>query len=239
MDWDLPIQYSAKICSMYDNDRLAESWMLAQYYLEKEGTQMKQVSNTATLPKNPGSQPSRWPKFNFSPRRGGTETINVANLDRPICQKDPMLGNYASVPIALKQILVPTDLKEESQKAVSYGLVLAHSFTAHLTLLHVYREPYSVDYLRGPQACAAVSRLRRDSEIALATLLQQVAEQYADCSAEFRYGSVCEEIVKSAREREIDLIVVSTHHFGWLMRLAYGCDAEQILRRAPCPILIV
>ena len=160
---------------------------------------MKQVSDTATLPKNPGSQPSRWPKFNFSPRRGGTETINVANLDRPICQKDPMLGNYASVPIALKQILVPTDLKEESQKAVSYGLVLAHSFTAHLTLLHVYREPYSVDYLRGPQACAAVSRLRRDSEIALATLLQQVAEQYADCSAEFRYGSVCEEIVKSAR----------------------------------------
>jgi nucleotide-binding universal stress UspA family protein len=198
---------------------------------------MKQVTDTATLPED--LVPSRSPKFNLSPRRGAIQMMNIADIDRPVCQKDQMPGMYASVPIAVKQILVPTDLKEESQKAVSYGLVLAQRFGAHLTLLHVYREPYSVDYLRGPQACAAVSKLRRDSEIALAMLLEQIAERYADCSAEFRYGAVCEEIVKSAKEREIDLIVVSTHHFGWLMRLAYGCDAEQILRRAPCPILIV
>jgi universal stress protein A len=49
----------------------------------------------------------------------------------------------------------------------------------------------------------------------------------------------CEEIVTTAKERDIDLIVISTHHYNWLTRLAYGCDAEQILRRAPCPILLL
>ncbi len=166
---------------------------------------------------------------------------NIAEIEKPIGQLDQMPGdhNEASMPIAVKQILVPTDLTKESQKSVSYGLVLARRFGAHLTLLHVYREPYSVDYLRGPQACAAVSELRRDSEIALASLLEHVAEVYPDCSAEFRYGALREEIVQTAKERKIDLIVISTHHYGWLTRLAYGCDAKQILRHAPCPILIV
>jgi nucleotide-binding universal stress UspA family protein len=202
---------------------------------------MKQVTDTSTLPKDLGAQTSGSPKINFSPRRGGTEMTNIADIEESLGQKIQAPGKciQASVPIDIKQILVPTDLTEESQKAVSYGLVLARCFGAHLKLLHVYRDPYSVDYLRGPQACAAVSELRRNSEIALAALLEQVAEQYADCSAEFRYGSVCEEIVKTAKEREIDLIVISTHHYNWLMRLAYGCDAEQILRRTPCPILIV
>lgn len=192
---------------------------------------MKQVTDTSTVSEVLETQRSGSAKFSFSP--------NIAGVEESVAQKDQMPGRRASGPIAVKQILVPTDLTQESQKAVSYGLVLARSFGARLTLLHVYQEPYSVDYLRGPQACAAVSELRRNSEIALAALLDQVAEQYADCSAEFRYGAVCEEIVKTAKEREIDLIVISTHHYNWLTRLAYGCDAEQILRHAPCPILIL
>ena len=200
---------------------------------------MKQVIDTSTLPEDLGAQTSGSPSFDFPPRRGGTEMTNIAGIEESVGRKVQVPGKHASGPVDLKQILVPTDLSEESQKAVSYGLVLARCFGAHLTLLHVYREPYSVDYLRGPQACAAVSELRRNAEIALATLLEQVAEQYANCSAEFRYGSVCEEIVKTAKEGKIDLIVISTHHYNWLMRLAYGCDAEQILRHAPCPILIV
>jgi nucleotide-binding universal stress UspA family protein len=200
---------------------------------------MKQVTNAATLPEDLGALPSGSQKFNFLPRRGHPEMTNIADVEESVGQKDQMPRTHASVAVPVKQILVPTDLTAENQKAVTYGLILARCFGAHLTLLHVYREPYSVDYLRGPQACATISKLRRNSEVALATLLEEVAEQYADCSAEFRYGAACEEIVKTAKEREIDLIVISTHHYNWLMRLAYGCDAEQILHRAPCPILIV
>ena len=38
---------------------------------------------------------------------------------------------------------------------------------------------------------------------------------------------------------EFDLAIISTHHYNWLMRLAYGSDAERILHHAPCPILVL
>jgi nucleotide-binding universal stress UspA family protein len=68
---------------------------------------------------------------------------------------------------------------------------------------------------------------------------ENVKERLADCDAEFRDGEPAEEIARTAKERDVDLIVISTHHYNWLTRLAYGCDAERILRHAPCPILIV
>ena len=59
------------------------------------------------------------------------------------------------LPIKVNRILVPTDLTKESDRAIEFGLVLARLFEAHLTLLHVYQDPF----LRG-RICARPSRLR-------------------------------------------------------------------------------
>jgi nucleotide-binding universal stress UspA family protein len=138
-----------------------------------------------------------------------------------------------------ERILVPTDFTEESEKAVKYGILLAKRSAAHLTLLHVYKEPYAIEYIRGPHACDEVMNGRRNSKNTLKLITEEAKKQYADCDFEFRDGVACEEIVNAANERDIDLIILSTHHYNWLKRLAYGCDAEQILRRAPCPILVL
>jgi nucleotide-binding universal stress UspA family protein len=137
----------------------------------------------------------------------------------------------------IKEILVPTDLTKYSRSVIGYAMSLGRIFGAHLTLLHVYQEPYSVDYLRGPQTCDAVIKHRRGAEAALAALAAEVRENRVACSSEFRYGAFCEEIEKAAENR--DLIVISTHQYGWLGRLAYGCDAKRILHHTHCPILIV
>jgi nucleotide-binding universal stress UspA family protein len=139
------------------------------------------------------------------------------------------LGEHDRIPTAAKRILVPTDLTNESERAIEFGFVLAKLFGAHLTLLHVYKEPYAVQYLRGPYACDAVLQERMHFESTLNSIAEEVRKRYADCNTEFRAGEPCEEIVKLASERGIDLIVISTHHNNWLTRLAYGCDAEQIL----------
>jgi nucleotide-binding universal stress UspA family protein len=104
-------------------------------------------------------------------------------------------------------------------------------------LLHVYQEPYSLDYLRGPNACGAVIRHRRGVEDALAALAAEVRKNQVACNADFRYGSLCGEIVKAAEN--CDLIVISTHQYGWLDRLAYGSDADSILHQAHCPVPII
>jgi Universal stress protein family len=74
------------------------------------------------------------------------------------------LGEHDRIPTAVKRILVPTDPTTESERAIEFGFVLAKLFGAHLTLLHVYKEPYAVQYLRGPYACDAVLQERMHFE---------------------------------------------------------------------------
>jgi nucleotide-binding universal stress UspA family protein len=142
-------------------------------------------------------------------------------------------------PTNLERILVPTDLTAGSERAIQYGIALARRCAAHLTLLHVYKEPYAIEYIRGPHACDEVLRERAHFMDSLKSISKEVKKEYSDCDFEFRDGAPCEEIVNAAKERNIDLIIISTHHYTWLKRLACGCDAEQILRHAPCPILVL
>jgi nucleotide-binding universal stress UspA family protein len=150
-----------------------------------------------------------------------------------------LADRYARIPVSVRRILVPIDLTEESHKSIEFGLALAQRFGAHLTLLHVYKQSYAVQFVRGPNSSDEVWKDRMHFAGKLKSCAENVKERFADCDAEFRDGEPGEEIARTAKESDIDLIVISTHHYNWLTRLAYGCDAERILRHAPCPILIV
>ena len=143
-------------------------------------------------------------------------------------------------PVKVKRILVPTDLTNESQRAIEFGLFLAKPLGAHLTLLHVYQDPsYAVKYVLGPHDNDRVRQERTYLEKALKATAEDVRKECVDCDSEFRDGVPCEEIVNTAKERDIDLIIVSTHHYNWLTRLAFGSDAEHIVRNMPCSILLL
>jgi len=163
-----------------------------------------------------------------------TETPDVAG-----CPPAEVSGHDQS-PVEVKRILVPTDLTHENDQAIEFGVVLARFFGAQLTLLYVYKDPsYTIEYVLGPHAQEPPSQNRTYFENALRATIQGVRTKYTDCDGEFRDGVPCEQIIHCARERDIDLIIISTHHYNWLTRLAFGCDAEQILRRAPCPLLVL
>ena len=53
------------------------------------------------------------------------------------------------------------------------------------------------------------------------------------------HGDAAGEIVRVARERDIDLIVISSHgRTGW-GRMLFGSTAESVVRHAHCPVLVV
>jgi nucleotide-binding universal stress UspA family protein len=167
--------------------------------------------------------------------------VKITETEKPI-GAGPLLdlGGHDRFPIKFKRIMVPTDLTNESDKAIESGMVLAKLFGARLTLLHAYQDPYyAVEYLLGPPAQDRALQDQTYFENTLKTIAQGLRKDYPDCDIEFRDGEPCKEIVRAAKERDIDLIIISTHHYNWLTRLAFGCDAEQILRHAPCPILIL
>jgi len=139
----------------------------------------------------------------------------------------------------IREVLLPTDLPMENREVIHYAVTLARTWNARLTLLHIYKEPYNLCYLRGLYAYDAIKRHRQHKKEMLQQLGDEVREQYPKCTTEFREGTLSEEIVRAANDLQADLMIVGTHANNWFQRIAYGSDADVIARWAPCPVLVV
>jgi len=53
------------------------------------------------------------------------------------------------------------------------------------------------------------------------------------------HGDAAAEIVRVAKERKVDLIVLASHGRTGLGRILFGSTAEAVVRHAPCPVLVV
>ena len=151
--------------------------------------------------------------------------------------------------LALKRILVPTDFSEVSDAAVKYGVALARAFNAKLHLLHVEarhdleimveRELVVGRYLGDTPHEGHRPNAAREL---LGTIL--TAQEERDLGPEHVLrasgrGGTAVEIVRYAQERAIDVIVMGTHGRGGVAHMLLGSVAEQVVRRAPCPVLTV
>jgi nucleotide-binding universal stress UspA family protein len=139
--------------------------------------------------------------------------------------------------IALKRILVPHDFSDTSAAATSYAVELARSFGAQLVFLYVGDS--SKTELEGEIPLAsdgAVVEAVRNRLVKTLAPVDQVT-----LSPEFfaRAGTPANEIVRFAREHDIDLIVMGTHGRGFVGHVVMGSVAEKVVRTAPCPVLTV
>jgi universal stress protein A len=55
----------------------------------------------------------------------------------------------------------------------------------------------------------------------------------------FRRGLASHEIVETAKDLDIDLIVIATHGYTGWKHFCIGSTAERVVRAAPCPVLVV
>lgn len=144
--------------------------------------------------------------------------------------------------IVLAKILVPSDLTVASRGALETARSLAEAFKAELHLLHVVsdapRQPW-IGYLPGAEFNDLVEELQADARVRLerAAMSADVApDQVVIATA---WGDPADEIVRYARDHEIDLIVCGTHgRSGW-DHLVMGSVAERIVRLARGPVLTV
>ena len=137
--------------------------------------------------------------------------------------------------LAIQTILHPTDFSERSDFAFRLACALARDYGARLMILHV-AEP--------PTAVAAEGVLMLPPTIDLEPLrerLQQLRPEDPKILVEhcLVHGGAAEEILQVAQERKCDLIVMGTHGRTGLGRLLMGSVAEEIVRKASCPVLTV
>jgi len=137
--------------------------------------------------------------------------------------------------LAIHTILHPTDFSEHSQYAFALACALARDYGARLVVLHVVTVPVVV-YGEGvvPPNPEEVRAKARDQ-------LTRLQVPHGDVRAERQLedGDAHEATLRVAQEIQADLIVMGTHGRTGLGRLVMGSVAEQVVRKATCPVLTV
>lgn len=135
-------------------------------------------------------------------------------------------------------ILHPTDFSAISDAAFQYAVALAHDHGARLIVLHAVETlgPENVTYgeaANQPQPGEYRQRLWDDLH-RVRSADPQIAVEYV-LSEEDPVAA----ILRTAVERNCDLIVLGGHgRTGW-RRLLGGSVAEAVVRRAECPVLVI
>lgn len=138
--------------------------------------------------------------------------------------------------ITLKKILVPVDFSRHSENAVRYGAELAAKFHAELVLLHVV-DNTPVMFSEG--AVFTPESMKEVLDKANAELGGIEIPEGLNVTRVAREGHPFVEIVRFAKANGVDLIVVGTHGRTGLAHLLLGSVAENVVRKAPCPVLTV
>ncbi len=141
--------------------------------------------------------------------------------------------------MTFQRIACAVDFSEESRAAVADAAELARRFGVELTLVHVHLPPpqAAIDAL-GSSELAELDAEEVEQQLAV---WKAEAERLADrpVKTALLAGSPGSELVRYARDRHVDLIVLGTHGRTGLRRAVLGSVAEHVVRHAHCPVLVV
>ena len=142
----------------------------------------------------------------------------------------------------IHRVLVPTDFSDHALRAFDYAAELAALYDAPLVVAHIYAVP--ILYAVGEPVVAMpppdVDGIRAELDSSLQELVARgIAAGVPEVHVALTGGDAPHEIVRIAKERACDLIVMGTHGRTGFKHLVLGSIAEKVIRMAECPVLTV
>lgn len=146
--------------------------------------------------------------------------------------------------MSYQRILVPVDGSATSLRGLEEAIRIARVTGGRLQLLHVVDElTFATGFETGTAFVGDVIPLMRQAGeeiLQQARARAEAAGVPADTVLCDRFATrVCDAVVDQCRTGEADLIVLGTHGRRGVGRLLLGSDAEQVLRLATVPVLLV
>ena len=143
-----------------------------------------------------------------------------------------------------KRILMPFDGSACSRRALVEAARLARFCSGTLRVLHIVDPVKHVTGFERPEVYTDEIHpaLIRAGEDLLAQAREAAAAEGVEieaCLVESRGAPVAQLIVEQASAWEADLLVLGTHGRRGVQRVLMGSDAEQVVRTAPVPVLLL
>jgi nucleotide-binding universal stress UspA family protein len=149
----------------------------------------------------------------------------------------PVIGERVSV--SVEKILFATDFSYASKKAASYAKALARRFSSIVELAHVFN-PSAVTTHEEALIGLPINERRQDRIENLERLRSDFSSCGIETLATLPWGHrPAAELLRIAKEHNVDLIVAGTQSKSGVERLILGSTAEQIIRNATCTVLTV
>lgn len=134
------------------------------------------------------------------------------------------------------KIVVATDFSPASDGAVSIARTMAQIFNARVTLLHVFQYEQRRRYLFPVEWM--VEMIRNNARRKLDEAKCVFARFGIDAEIMVLEGKIpAPQILRFVHAYESPLLVMGTHAVGGMERFLLGSTAEEVLRRAECPVI--
>lgn len=141
----------------------------------------------------------------------------------------------------INRILVVSRMTSYCGKAVHYGVSLAKKYGATLFVIHVIHDPFGVEGWNLPLLNLEKSyqNLLKKTRQKLDGIIKNETRNGMSIEVLMPKGDPTDEIVKTVKEKNIDLLIMLAHEEGHLEHFLFGKSNNELVRRMPCSILLV
>lgn len=141
-------------------------------------------------------------------------------------------------------ILIPTDGSERSARAIEQGVEVARAMGARVSGLFVAPAPtpvvfeglLPVGYMQPEQHAALSARAAKRHLGAIRVAARRASVGFEAITVTGEYPA--EAILRAAKERQCDLIVMASHGRRGLAGIVLGSETQKVLTHAAIPVLV-
>jgi nucleotide-binding universal stress UspA family protein len=141
----------------------------------------------------------------------------------------------------MKTILAAIDFSDATDRVVTAAAELTRALDGELHLLHVVPpDPDFVGYEPGPQHVRdQVAHSIAEDRHEIVELRDRLKKSGIQVQALVVQGPTIQKILEEAHRLPADLVVIGTHGHGALYDLVLGGVSDGVVRKSPCPVLVV
>jgi nucleotide-binding universal stress UspA family protein len=135
-----------------------------------------------------------------------------------------------------KHILIPLENSPADETILTHIRPLARMSGATLLLVHVADGWVARNF---NQLQLAESEEMKNDRAYLEKRIRELTGEGFSCDAVLALGEPSDEIIKLAREKDIDLIAMTTHGHRFISDILYGATADKVRHEVEVPVLLL